>query len=144
MNSKIRPFSFRQKSWRTEILDPGGRFVTQWHHTFLISCLIALFLDPLYFFLPVVAGPACMRIDLGLGIAVTFFRTMTDLFYLAHMMMKFRMAFVAPSSRVFGRGELVKDPQQIAMRYLKSDFIIDFSATLPLPQVTRLSLTKKW
>lgn len=33
------------------------------------------------------------------------------------------------------------DPQQIALRYLKSDFIIDFAATLPLPQVSRVSLT---
>ncbi|CBI15055.3 unnamed protein product, partial [Vitis vinifera] len=134
MNNNIRPFSFRQKSWWTQILDPGGRLVTQWNHIFLISCLLALFLDPLYFYLPVIDGPACFRIDLGLGIVVTFFRTVADMFYLTHMIMKFRMAFVAPSSRVFGRGELVMDPQQIALRYLKSDFIIDFAATLPLPQ----------
>ena len=82
-----------------------------------------------------------MRIDLGLGIAVTFFRTVGDLFYLTHIIMKFRLAFVAPSSRVLGRGQLVTDPQQIALRYLKSDFVIDFAATLPLPQVSRLSLT---
>ena len=141
MNNNIRPFSFRQKSWWTQILDPGGRLVTQWNHIFLISCLLALFLDPLYFYLPVIDGPACFRIDLGLGIVVTFFRTVADMFYLTHMIMKFRMAFVAPSSRVFGRGELVMDPQQIALRYLKSDFIIDFAATLPLPQVSRVSLT---
>ncbi|XP_050215580.1 probable cyclic nucleotide-gated ion channel 14 isoform X2 [Mercurialis annua] len=47
----------------------------------------------------------------------------------------FRTAYVAPSSRVFGRGELVMDAKKIAMRYLKSDFLIDFIAALPLPQV---------
>ncbi|KAL3613557.1 hypothetical protein CASFOL_042591 [Castilleja foliolosa] len=41
------------------------------------------------------------------------------------MLMKFRMAFVAPSSRVFGRVELVMDPLQIRKRYLRTDFIID-------------------
>lgn len=50
------------------------------------------------------------------------------------MVMKFRTAFVAPSSRGLGRGELVMDAHTIAMRYLKSDFIIDLAATLPLPQ----------
>ncbi|KAK6128330.1 hypothetical protein DH2020_037928 [Rehmannia glutinosa] len=41
-----------------------------------------------------------------------------------------------PNSDIgFGRGELVKDPHQITMRYLKSDFIIDLAATLPLPQI---------
>lgn len=49
--------------------------------------------------------------------------------------MKFRTAFVAPSSRVFGRGELVMDAREIATRYLKTDFVIDFAAMLPLPQI---------
>lgn len=49
--------------------------------------------------------------------------------------MKFRTAYVAPTSRVFGRGELVMDPRAIARRYLGSDFVIDLAATLPLPQI---------
>ncbi|XP_024024506.1 probable cyclic nucleotide-gated ion channel 16 [Morus notabilis] len=94
-----------------------------------------MFLDPLYFYLPVIGGPACMEIDLGLGILVTFFRTVADSFYLLHIVIKFRTAFVAPSSRVFGRGELVADPWAIAARYLKSDFVVDLAAALPLPQI---------
>ena len=122
--------------WDHQILDPNGDIVTQWNHIFLITCLIALFIDPLYFFLPYVGGPSCMSTDTPLGVAITFFRTLADLFYLLHMMIKFRTAFVAPSSRVFGRGDLVMDPHQIAMRYLKSDFVIDLAATLPLPQAS--------
>ncbi|KAI0494432.1 hypothetical protein KFK09_024566 [Dendrobium nobile] len=143
--SKFLPF--RQGSYRTpnllrkkwhrprRILDPGGDVVLKWNRIFLISCLVALFLDPLYFYLMFIGGPACMRIDQGIGIIVTFFRTVADLFYLAHMLLKFRTAFVAPSSRVFGRGDLVKDPHQIAMRYLKGDFFIDLAAMLPIPQI---------
>uniref|UniRef100_A0A1S4A8V9 Cyclic nucleotide-gated ion channel 18 n=2 Tax=Nicotiana tabacum TaxID=4097 RepID=A0A1S4A8V9_TOBAC len=52
-----------------------------------------------------------------------------------HIIMKFRTAFVAPSSRVFGRGELVMDAKEIAIRYLKTDLIVDFTAALPLPQI---------
>ncbi|XVE97461.1 hypothetical protein REPUB_Repub03eG0021700 [Reevesia pubescens] len=47
----------------------------------------------------------------------------------------FRTAYIAPSSRVFGRGELVIDPAQIAKRYLQRYFIIDFLAVLPVPQI---------
>ncbi|KZV31326.1 cyclic nucleotide-gated ion channel 18 [Dorcoceras hygrometricum] len=76
-----------------------------------------------------------MSTDNQASVLITYFRTLSDLFYVLHMLMKFRMAFVAPSSRVFGRGELVMDPHEIAMKYLKTDFIIDLTATLPLPQI---------
>lgn len=76
-----------------------------------------------------------MEIDLRLGVLVTLARTVTDLFFIFHVFIKFRTAFVSPTSRVFGRGELVKDPRAIAIRYLKSDFIIDVFAALPLPQI---------
>ncbi|KAL6191522.1 hypothetical protein ACLB2K_037912 [Fragaria x ananassa] len=58
-----------------------------------------------------------------------------DFFYLLHVIIKFRTAYVAPSSRVFGRGELVMDPKKIAQKYFTSDFSIDLIATLPLPQI---------
>ncbi|XP_077212252.1 cyclic nucleotide-gated ion channel 18-like [Tasmannia lanceolata] len=139
LTSRFRPFrrySHNQKdSLRHRILDPGSEIVLQWNRVFLVSCLVALFLDPLYFYLPSIGGDVCIETDLNLGIIVTFFRSVADLFYLAHMVLKFRTAFIAPNSRVFGRGELVMDPQQIAFRYLKSDFLIDLAAMLPLPQV---------
>ncbi|KAF5182210.1 Cyclic nucleotide-gated ion channel protein [Thalictrum thalictroides] len=47
----------------------------------------------------------------------------------------FRTAYIAPSSRVFGRGELVIDPARIAKRYLRGLFIVDLFSVLPLPQV---------
>eukprot|EP01018_Ginkgo_biloba_P007253 Gb_31243 [translate_table: standard] len=117
------------------ILDPGSELVQLWNRIFLISSLVALFLDPLYFYLPSVSSATCMKINRTLGIIVTVFRSFTDLFYLLHIIVKFRTAFVAPSSRVFGRGELVVDPAQIAKRYLKKDFFLDLAAMLPLPQI---------
>lgn len=80
-----------------------------------------------------------MSTDVPAAITITYFRTMADLFFVLHIIMKFRMAFVAPSSRVFGRGELVMDSHQIAARYLKSDFIIDLAASLPLPQASSIN-----
>lgn len=42
---------------------------------------------------------------------------------------------MSPSSRSFGRGELVMDAREIRSRYFKTDFVIDLAAALPLPQV---------
>ncbi|EOY02348.1 hypothetical protein QUC31_018224 [Theobroma cacao] len=120
--------------WRYQIFDPDSDIVSYWNHVFLVICIMSLFIDPLYFFLPYVGGPACLRTDASMGVIITVFRSMADLLYLSNMLMKFRTAFVAPNSRVFGRGELVMDAREIAMRYLKSDFVIDLAAALPLPQ----------
>ncbi|KAJ9537306.1 hypothetical protein OSB04_030039 [Centaurea solstitialis] len=120
------------------ILDPGSEVILQWNRIFLFSCLVALFVDPLFFYLPSVQkvdGSSCMMSDLNLGIVVTCLRTIADAFYMLHIAIKFRTAYVSPSSRVLGRGELVMDPEKIAWRYLKSDFFIDLVATLPLPQI---------
>ncbi|KAG6384335.1 hypothetical protein SASPL_155859 [Salvia splendens] len=107
---------------------------------FLCSCLVALFVDPLFFYLPSVLNQgsgtsSCMHIDLNLGIIVTCFRTLADVLYLLHVLIKFRTAYVSPRSRVFGKGELVMDLDQIAKRYLRSEFFIDAIAALPLPQI---------
>eukprot|EP00262_Sarcandra_glabra_P001454 TRINITY_DN11576_c1_g1_i1.p1 TRINITY_DN11576_c1_g1~~TRINITY_DN11576_c1_g1_i1.p1 ORF type:complete len:742 (-),score=112.67 TRINITY_DN11576_c1_g1_i1:240-2465(-) len=134
--SKVFPED--HEPWRKRILDPGSELVLQWNRVFLVSCLVALFVDPLYFYLPTVGasnGFSCTKTDLNLRIVVTCFRTVADMFYLLHMVIKFRTAFVSPSSRVFGRGELVMDPKEISRRYLRSDFFIDLAATLPLPQI---------
>ncbi|XP_022940960.1 probable cyclic nucleotide-gated ion channel 14 isoform X1 [Cucurbita moschata] len=124
-----------QRKW---ILNPESETILRWNRVFLFSCLTALFVDPLFFYLPSVIHhnrSSCMTTDFNLGIAVTVFRTFADVFYLFHMVLKFRMAYVSPTSRVFGKGELVTDPKKIAKRYLTSDFCIDLIASLPLPQI---------
>ncbi|XP_050215924.1 cyclic nucleotide-gated ion channel 17 [Mercurialis annua] len=136
--SKVLQTTTDNPSWHKRILDPGSDIVLRWNRVFLFSCLLALFVDPLYFYLPIIGGneeSLCVNSDFKLRIVVTFFRTIADMFYLLHMVIKFRTAYVAPNTRVFGRGELVMDPKRIARRYLRSDFFVDFIATLPLPQI---------
>ncbi|TKY73480.1 cyclic nucleotide-gated ion channel 16 [Spatholobus suberectus] len=131
-----KSFSLRKKvPWWYQILDPRSKFVARWNRTFLYVCIAALFLDPLYFYFPITGDKACMQTDIILGVFVTFSRTVADFFFIFHMFIKFRTAFVSPTSRVYGRKELVTDPRQIASRYLKSDFVVDLLATLPLPQI---------
>lgn len=141
---KFRVFSENHDSWKGDIpwwkriLDPSSEAVLMWNRIFLFFCLVALFVDPLFFFLPSVfndGDTSCMTRSVTLGIVLTVLRSLADLFYMLHVVVKFRTAFVAPSSRIFGRGELVKDPKEITKRYIATDFLIDFVAALPLPQV---------
>ncbi|XP_041994238.1 probable cyclic nucleotide-gated ion channel 14 [Salvia splendens] len=131
------------KPEKKAVLDPGSEIVLKWNKVFLFFCIMALFVDPLFFYLPSVVNQdssSCMHTDLNLGIIVTCFRTVADVFYMLHVIMKFRIAYVSPSSRVFGKGELVMDRNKIAVRYLKSEFFIDFIAALPLPQIVIWSI----
>ncbi|PIN18517.1 K+-channel ERG [Handroanthus impetiginosus] len=119
-----------------KIFDPQDKLLTLWNKLFVMSCILGVSVDPLFFFLPVFNKSSnCLDIDRKLAITATTLRTVVDAFYLIHMALQFRTAYIAPSSRVFGRGELVIDPAQIAKRYLKCYFIIDFLAVLPLPQI---------
>uniref|UniRef100_A0A2P2MAJ6 Cyclic nucleotide-gated ion channel n=3 Tax=Rhizophora mucronata TaxID=61149 RepID=A0A2P2MAJ6_RHIMU len=118
------------------IFDPQDKFLLFCNKLFVISCILAVSVDPLFYYLPVFDDSAnCLGIDRKLAIITTTLRTIVDVFYLFHMALQFRTAYIAPSSRVFGRGELVIDPAQIAKRYMQRYFIIDFLSILPLPQI---------
>lgn len=119
-----------------KILHPQGEFLQRWNKIFVLSCVIAVSVDPLFFYIPVVdKHKKCLDLDHRLEIAASVLRSFTDIFYILHIFFQFRTGFIAPSSRVFGRGVLVKDPKAIARRYLSSNFLIDILAVLPLPQV---------
>ncbi|TYG38513.1 hypothetical protein ES288_D13G229700v1 [Gossypium darwinii] len=119
-----------------KIFDPQDKFLLLCNKLFFISCILAVSVDPLFFFLPVVNDPEkCLTIDKSLAVTATTLRTIIDAFYLIRMALQFRTAYIAPSSRVFGRGELVIDPARIAKRYMLQYFFLDFLAVLPLPQI---------
>ncbi|KAK6942303.1 Ion transport domain [Dillenia turbinata] len=117
-----------------KIFDPQDKFLQFWNKLSVASCISAIYVDPFFFYLPVVYV-SCIGMDRKLAITITTLRSIIDAFYLIHMALQFRTGYIAPSSRVFGRGELVIDPAQIAKRYLIRHFIIDFLAVLPLPQI---------
>ncbi|KAI3471207.1 hypothetical protein Pfo_027870 [Paulownia fortunei] len=124
---------------RKKILDPQGSFLQKWNKIFVLSCVIAVSLDPLFFYIPIINGDKkCLDLDRKLELTACILRSFTDIFYLIHIIFQFRTGFIAPSSRVFGRGVLVEDSWEIAKRYLSSYFIIDILAVLPLPQIAIL------
>ncbi|KAA8544071.1 hypothetical protein F0562_021752 [Nyssa sinensis] len=119
---------------RRSVLDPRGQAAGLWNKVFFVAGLVSLFIDPLFFFLPVTEPEMCFTSDLSLQVTLTIIRSVTDVFYIIHIVVQFRTAYVAPSSRVLGRGELVIDPWKIAYRYLVKDFWVHLMAALPLPQ----------
>lgn len=126
----------QNSSSSNRILDPQQPFLQRWNKIFVLSCVIAVSLDPLFFYIPFVDPIIlCMKLDHTLEITACVLRSLLDIFYIFHIFLQFRTGFIAPSSRVFGRGELVEDSKAIAKRYLLSYFIIDILSILPLPQV---------
>ncbi|KAI4304690.1 hypothetical protein MLD38_040165 [Melastoma candidum] len=130
-----RVFSEDYDRGKRRVLDPRGTTIQRWNKIFLVACLVSLFVDPLFFYLQMVWEEQCLDIGVPLEVVLTAIRSAADVFYMIHIVVRFRTAYVARSSRIFGRGELVIDPSKIAQRYLHNGFWIDFFAALPLPQV---------
>ncbi|KAK4352928.1 hypothetical protein RND71_028446 [Anisodus tanguticus] len=120
-----KPTKDQSISSKKKVLDPQGRFLQQWNKVFVLVCVIAVSLDPLFFYIPVIDNEEkCLDLDKMLKITACVLRSITDLFYIFHIILQFRIGFIAPSCRVFGRGEFIEDSSTIAKRYLLSYFII--------------------
>lgn len=133
-SSQMRADGFASK--KGKIFDPRDRAWQRWNTVFLFSCLAALFIDPLFFYLPMVnSDKVCLLIDSHLAIVITVLRTITDIFHLIHIGVSFKTGFITPSPNGLGGGELVSDRMKIAKRYLVRHFVLDFIAVLPLPQI---------
>ncbi|CAD6205962.1 unnamed protein product [Miscanthus lutarioriparius] len=125
------------KNTSRRIFDPQDVVLVRLNRAFLISCIVAIAVDPMFFYLPMVTdeGNLCVGIDRWLAVSTTVVRSVVDLFFLGRIALQFRTAYIKPSSRVFGRGELVIDTALIARRYMRRFFAADLASVLPLPQV---------
>ncbi|KAD5961205.1 hypothetical protein R6Q59_014165 [Mikania micrantha] len=127
-----------------KVLNPQGKFLQKWNKIFVLSCVIAVSVDPLFFYIPIVKDDKkCLDLDNKLQITASVLRSFTDIFYIVHIIFQFRTGFIPPSSRVFGRGVLVEDAWAIAKRYLSTYFLVDILAVLPLPQFVILIVIPK-
>lgn len=128
-------WSFLQ-SYIPGVMNPHAKAVQRWNKFFVISCLVAIFVDPLFFFvLSVLENSKCIVMDEATATTMVILRSMTDIIYILHMLLQFRLAYVSPESRVVGAGDLVDHPIKIALHYFTGFFLIDLFAVLPIPQV---------
>ncbi|KAG5126168.1 hypothetical protein AAZX31_10G051300 [Glycine max] len=126
------------------VLDPRGHRVNTWNKIFLAACLLSLFVDPLFFYLPVAKKDKCIDMSVGLEVFLTIIRSLIDAFYIIQIYFRFQTAYIAPSSRVSGRGELIIDSSKIASKYMRRDFWLDLMAAQPLPQANGVMMEKAW
>ncbi|KAB1226218.1 putative cyclic nucleotide-gated ion channel 15 [Morella rubra] len=132
-----RVFSEDYEKEKSKILDPRGEVISHWSKIFLVACLVSLFVDPLFLYMPTVSAElSCVQNGMTLKVILTIIRSVADVFYVIQIFVRFHTAYIAPSSRVLGRGELIIEPSKIALRYLRGGFWIDLIAALPIPQVS--------
>ncbi|XP_019710007.1 probable cyclic nucleotide-gated ion channel 20, chloroplastic isoform X2 [Elaeis guineensis] len=117
------------------IMNPHTRVVQQWNRFIFICCLGMVVFDPVFFLLPSIQmHNKCIIMDWSLATSFAIVRSVIDFIYFIHMLLQFRVAYVAPESRVVGAGDLVDQPKKIALHYLQHNFILDLCVALPLPQ----------
>ncbi|KAJ0264322.1 cyclic nucleotide-gated ion channel 20 [Hirschfeldia incana] len=123
------------------IMNPHSKFVQNWTQFFAFSCLLAIFIDPLFFFLILVKhNDKCIVIDWPMAKAFVAVRSVTDVLFSVNILLQFRLAYVAPESTVVGAGQLVDHPRKIASHYLRGKFLLDLFIVMPFQQILILWL----
>ncbi|XP_013619950.1 PREDICTED: putative cyclic nucleotide-gated ion channel 19 [Brassica oleracea var. oleracea] len=123
------------------IMNPHSKFVQVWTRFLAFSCLMAIFIDPTFVFLLLIRHDnKCIEIDWTKTTVLVSLRSMFDLIFFINILLQFRMAYVAPESRIVGAGQLVDHPRKIARNYLRGKFFLDLFIVLPIPQIMTLSI----
>ncbi|CAJ1952229.1 unnamed protein product [Sphenostylis stenocarpa] len=126
------------------VMNPHNKLVQQWNQFFAICCLVAIAVDPLFFYLlSVKKENKCIVINLALTKILVALRSMNDFIHFLNIVLQFRLAYVVPESRVFGAGELEDHPKKIALHYMKTSFFVDLFVVFPLPQIFILFVLPK-
>ncbi|CAI0546704.1 unnamed protein product [Linum tenue] len=115
-----------QKSPPRMILDPHASLVLKGYRAFSAMAGVALFLDPLFLYIPGINSrrECAMSFDGNLLITAAVLRSVADALHLIPLFFQFRTAFPGPYSREFGSGRMVVDTSAIASRYLFSFFLV--------------------
>ncbi|XP_042960441.1 cyclic nucleotide-gated ion channel 1-like [Carya illinoinensis] len=129
--------SKEKKTTTKTFLDPHGQFLRIWRMIFFVSCMMAVLVDPLFFYLPVINEKnKCFVLDKRLRVVAICLRTATDLIYIVNIVLQFLCPYIDEAAPELGRLKVVTDSWLIAKRYILSRYFpIDILAILPLPQV---------
>ncbi|VVA99348.1 unnamed protein product [Arabis nemorensis] len=128
---RARRFASSVNRCLPRIMNPHSKAVQWWAKFFALSSLVAIFIDPLFFFLMYVQqNDKCIIFDWPNIMGFVTVRTLVDVIFLANILLQFRLAYVARES-----GQLVDSPKKIALHYLLRYFFLDLFIVLPLPQI---------
>ncbi|KAJ0250119.1 Ion transport domain-containing protein [Hirschfeldia incana] len=106
-----------------------------WRKIILFVCVVALGIDPLYLFVPVVDSPKfCFTFDKKLAIGVSVLRTFIDVIYVVHIIWNF-MRYANGENNLYS-----KPIWDICFIF---HTIVDILSVLPIPQVLVLTLMRR-
>nr|XP_009761447.1 PREDICTED: probable cyclic nucleotide-gated ion channel 20, chloroplastic isoform X2 [Nicotiana sylvestris] len=81
------------------VMNPHAKIVQKWNKFFVISCLFAVFIDPLFFFLLYVQqGNKCIVLNWPMTTTIVILRSITDIVYLVHILLQIIILLVLPKS----------------------------------------------
>ena len=127
----------KRNSKKKKMMKKGIR--EMWNEIFLLVCVIAVSLDPLFFYIPTVNDDdKCLKMDKKLISSALVLRSLTDMVYLIDVgfnMVKAYESLKREESLVGKRGQLVKTALAVAPRLSWSLVVVDLLSILPIPQV---------
>ncbi|XP_068312587.1 cyclic nucleotide-gated ion channel 1-like [Pyrus communis] len=135
-----------------DILHPQGSFDPMWNIIFIISCVLAVSLDPLFFYIPHINWDGkCLQLDKTLQTAALMLRSMTDLSYIVHIIFQTRTLVLSEVDAYSGASKVKSDTVSLkrmgglvlGKKILQSSIPIDILCILPLPQVVILIFFSK-
>ncbi|VVA25855.1 Hypothetical predicted protein, partial [Prunus dulcis] len=107
-----------------------NRFFPEWNTVFLVSCVLAVSLDPLLLYIPIInEDRKCLKYDKRLK-AISFgLRLLADLFYMADVVYRILTRPKAKEAVPLKASNSVNSP-----RTLQFYILLDILAVLPVPQ----------
>ncbi|XP_040368446.1 cyclic nucleotide-gated ion channel 1 isoform X2 [Rosa chinensis] len=141
--SELKKNKSRISSWWTSLWVRG----TWWDSIFVASCVIAVSLDPLFFYIPIIdREKKCLQADRQLRTVTLILRSVMDITFIVHIIYQIREAMIAaaldkmakPKSSDFFKGPFFKRVGAIVDNLSWRSLITDILAVLPIPQVLLL------
>lgn len=107
----------------------------KWNKVYLISCVVALLVDPLFLYIPIInQDMKCIGLDQNLKIVTLLLRSAVDLSCIVHIISQILEARGKDRQRR-RRVKLVDHALEMAKRISWRYWLIDILAFLPIPQV---------
>ncbi|KAI5347218.1 hypothetical protein L3X38_015097 [Prunus dulcis] len=109
-----------------------------WNQIFVISCVIAVSLDPLFFYIPFIDEDLkCLGMDKNLKVVALVLRSLLDITFIVHIICQIRQAFKTVNSKLqTTRNSGWESKAKAVARNLSwRSVVTDVLALLPIPQV---------
>ncbi|TQE04671.1 hypothetical protein C1H46_009754 [Malus baccata] len=133
-----------------------GPYLQRWNSIFVISCVFAVSLDPLFFYVVNVdQGEKCLHTDEKLKIVSLVMRSLTDVIFFVHLICEILDSVQKTMNQESGKQtkgnsgkkwearELIQYARKIAQNMSWLSIIIDILAIVPLPQLIMLMFYPK-